>query len=175
MLQLAGVYLTTRLQAWCWPVGAAGVALAAVVFFEARLYGEVGLNLLYFGLQLYGWYYWTRGVGEQTPGVSELKHWGRCWGALLVGGYALGALLSLTPSDVPFWDGYTTAASLVAQVLMTRKIRHCWLWWIAVDAVYIGLFAYKGLFLFSLLSGIYLWLAWLGWRSWGDSDIDTVI
>ncbi len=68
-ITLAAVYLTTRQVIWCWPLGMVSVTLYALVFFEARLYADMGLQALYFGLAAYGWWAWLHGaedhVGEQ--------------------------------------------------------------------------------------------------------------
>src|SRR5450759_5104270 len=53
---------------------------------------------------------------------------------------ALGTFLrSKTDAALPLWDAGTTAFSLVAQFLQTRKWIENWSIWIAVDTVYIGM------------------------------------
>ena len=60
VITLAAVYLTTRQVIWCWPLGMVSVTLYALVFFEARLYADMGLQGLYFGLAAYGWWAWRQ-------------------------------------------------------------------------------------------------------------------
>jgi nicotinamide mononucleotide transporter len=43
------------------------VVLYASVFFQARLYADFGLQLIYIVLQIYGWYHWLRG-GQRMRG-----------------------------------------------------------------------------------------------------------
>ena len=61
VLTLAAVYLTVRQIIWCWPLALISVALYARVFYDARLYADMGLQGLYFGLAVYGWWSWLHG------------------------------------------------------------------------------------------------------------------
>ena len=47
-ITLLAVWLTTRQIVWCWPLGMVSVTLYAVVFWQARLYADMGLQALYF-------------------------------------------------------------------------------------------------------------------------------
>jgi nicotinamide mononucleotide transporter len=66
------------------------------------------------------------------------------------------------PADVPYLDALTTIASFMATWLMVLRRTECWCYWIAVDVIGIGLYAYKDLLALSLLYAIFLCLA-----SWG--------
>ena len=58
---LLAVYLTARQVIWCWPLGMISVTLYAVVFFQSKLYADMGLQAIYFTLAIYGWWAWQRG------------------------------------------------------------------------------------------------------------------
>jgi nicotinamide mononucleotide transporter len=167
------VWLTTRENPWCWPLGLVNVALSGIVFYEARLYADTGLQGVYFALCLYGWYAWLRG-GEHH-GALAVSRAPRRWLAGLAAAGALFAVLfgfalrRFTDASIPFWDSSTTAFSLVAQALQTRKWIENWPLWIAVDVVYVGMYVYKSLFLMAGLYLIFLALAVLGHREWTRS------
>ena len=55
---------------------------------------------------------------------------------------------------------------MVGQVLLGRKFIENWLLWMVVNAVSIGLFAWKGLWLTTLLYALFLALSVVGWRAW---------
>jgi nicotinamide mononucleotide transporter len=79
----------------------------------------------------------------------------------------LGLLLArATDSDVPFFDALPTVASVTGQLLLGRKFVENWPVWLAVNAVSVLLFAYKGLWLTALLYGLFALLSVLGWRTW---------
>jgi nicotinamide mononucleotide transporter len=170
---VAAVWLTTRENPWCWPLGLVNVALSGIVFYEARLYADTGLQGVYFALCLYGWYAWRR--GGEGHGALTVSHTPPRWLAALGGtgvvvAVVLGfALRRYTDASLPFWDSSTTAFSLVAQALQTRKWIENWPVWIAVDAVYVGMYVYKSLYLMAGLYSVYLVLAVLGVREWARS------
>ena len=59
--------------------------------------------------------------------------------------------------------------SLAAQYLIARKVLENWLYWIAVDVLGIGVYAYKSLYVTSGLYMVFLVLATLGWFTWRKS------
>src|SRR5262245_7290269 len=170
---VAAVWLTTRENAWCWPLGLVNVALSGVVFYTARLYADTGLQAVYFALCLYGWYAWLRG-GEDHGALAVSRTPRRWLAALTALGVATAIVLGLalrrfTDASLPFWDSSTTAFSLVAQAVRTRKWIENWPLWIAVDAVYVGMYVYKSLFLMAGLYLVFLALAVLGYAEWTRS------
>ena len=56
--------------------------------------------------------------------------------------------------------------SLAGPWLLGRKYVENWPVWVAVNAISIGLFAWKGLWLTVILYGLFLGLALWGWRAW---------
>ena len=55
------VWLTVRQNIWCWPVGLVMVSLYIWIFYQAKLYSDMGLQVVYVALQIYGWMHWLRG------------------------------------------------------------------------------------------------------------------
>ena len=78
-------------------------------------------------------------------------------------------LKTYTDSDVPWGDGFTTAASIVATWMLARKILEHWLVWILVDGVAAGLYIYKGLYPTALLYLVYSIIAVTGYIQWRKS------
>ena len=170
---IISVYLSTRENIWSWPTALVNVALYFVVFYEAKLYADMGLQAVYFALSLYGWYEWLYG-GEnrtelhvsRTPQALGVK--------LAVMGIACAAVLGtvlarFTDAALPYIDSATTSTSLVAQWMMTRKILENWVVWVAVDVVYIAMFIFKRLYLTAGLYAVFLVLAVMGYVQWKRS------
>ena len=170
---LVAVFLTARQIIWCWPLGMVSVALYAVVFFEAKLYADMGLQALYFGLAIYGWWAWLHGGKDHGELRVSLTSKQMRVGLLILGGVSgllLGQTLrSLTDASLPFMDSTLTTFSIAAQWMQTRKLLEAWLVWLAVDVFYVGMFLYKGLYPTAGLYAVFLFLAVLGFVEWRKS------
>jgi nicotinamide mononucleotide transporter len=179
VVTLVAVYLTTRQIVWCWPLGMISVILYGVVFFEARLYADMGLQGISFALAAYGWWAWLHGgVDHGRLNVSRTGTWNRV-GLVLIGavsGLVLGQILHrFTDASLPFLDSILTSFSIVGQWMQTRKLLESWLVWIAVDVCYVGMFVYKGLFLTAGLYAIFLYLAAMGFLRWKKSMTEVSV
>ena len=167
---LACVVLTIYQSIWCWPTGLVMVGLYIVIFFEAKLYSDMALQVVYVGLQVYGWHQWLRG-GPRESALPVTRLSGRAlagWTAAGLGGAGvLGLVMSrATDASLPYWDALTTSLSLVAQWLMARKRLESWLFWIVVDVVAVGVYVAKDLRPTAGLYAVFLVLATIGLLTW---------
>lgn len=164
---------------WAWPLTIASSALYAWLFFASKLYGDGALQFMFIATAVWGWWQWlygTRRVADtgQRPHVEPLRvatlprgYWiaiALTWAALWA---ALGVVLKrYTDTDVPWFDAFPTAGSVIGQVLLARKYIENWPVWIGVNAVAIALFTYKALYLTAVLYALFLLLAAWGWMAW---------
>jgi len=167
---IVSVYLSVRQNIWSWPTAIVNVGLYTVVFYQSRLYADMGLQVVYIVISFYGWYQWLYGgMGHTELQVSRTS---RGLGILLaaigvVSTVLLGTLLHRTTNAaIPYLDSTTTSTSLVAQWMMTRKLLENWLVCVAVDVVYIGMFIYKSLYVTAMLYFVFLVLSIMGYRQW---------
>ena len=120
---------------------------------------------------LWGWWQWLRGTEASGAAlqVRALGARGRWWllAALALAWPATGLFLKrYTDTDVPWWDAFPTAASVIGQWLLGRKYIENWAAWVVVNIVSVGLFAYKGLWLTMLLYTLFIAMSFMGWRAW---------
>jgi nicotinamide mononucleotide transporter len=167
---VAYVVLAIREDPWCWPAGMVSVLTYAAVFGHARLYGAAGLQVVYLAFSIYGWHAWrhggARGGRLVVSRVPARWAWGLAAGSS-AGALGLGLLFArFTDDALPFLDGGTTAVSLAAQWMATRKWLESWLVWIAVDAVYVAMYASRRLHGTAALYLLFLAMAVLGYREW---------
>lgn len=164
------VWLVVKRNIWNFPVGIANYIFFFVLFIGSGLYADAGLQVVYFGLALYGWYSWLRGGedhGALTVHNPTLPQFLACLAAVGVIWAAIQFGLSrYTDSTVAGWDAITTALSLVAQFMLSRKWIANWWLWIAADLIYIPLYAWKGLWLTSGLYAIFLAMCVVGLMEW---------
>jgi nicotinamide mononucleotide transporter len=160
-----------RERLWAWPLAIASSLLYFVLFWRSKLYGEASLQLVFAALAFWGWWQWRQGYRNDGSAMSVttldsvklIKTIAAC--ALLW--LATGLFLYyFTDSDVPWWDAFPTAVSLVAQYLLARKYLENWVAWMVVNSVSIGLFAVKGLWLTVLLYSLFIVMSVIGWRAW---------
>jgi nicotinamide mononucleotide transporter len=172
LLGLANLWLTRQQNILCWPVGIACVICYAFVFYEARLYSDLLLQLVYIALQTYGWWHWARAPHRQLTSTSSITRLdARAWllwlGVAAASAVTLGTLMArYTGADLPWFDASATALSLVAQFLQARKVLDSWLIFILGNLIFIGVYVFKGLYLTTGLFVVSTLLAVLGWRAW---------
>lgn len=170
---IIAVYFNTKEIVWGWPTGIVGVALSAIIFYDARLYADLALHVVYFILGFYGWYQWLYGGKNQSVRkVSTLSHMSLIWLVFLaaVGTVLIGYFFdSYTDADLAYWDAFTTSYSLVGQYMLAKKKIENWILWLVVDAFAAGIYLYKDLYMLALLYFLYLGLATYGFINWRKS------
>lgn len=167
------VYLSARQNIWSWPTAIVNVGLYTIVFHQSRLYAEMGLQIVYLVLSIYGWYNWLHGGVQRTVlHVSRASLRTLVLLALIIatGSFILGnTLATRTNAVLPYLDSTLAVTSLAAQWLMTRKVLENWVLWIIVDVVYVPMFVSRGLVATAVLYAVFLVLAVLGYISWRRS------
>ncbi|WP_167856376.1 nicotinamide riboside transporter PnuC [Hymenobacter metallicola] len=166
----ACVWLAARESLWNFPVAIFSCGLYAVVYFRTQLYSDSLLQGFFILMSLYGWYEWLYGGARQTAlVVSRTRPWEWAAVGLGVAAFTLGFgyyLQHNTDAALPHWDSFTTAGSMAAQYLLTRKRLENWLLWIVVDLLYVPILWYKQLYPTSGLYAVYLVLAAYGYIEW---------
>ncbi len=165
------VVFNIRVNPLGWPLAIASSLLYVLLFWNSRLYGDASLQIFFAVVAGWGWWQWLRGTDAEGHAlrVRRLSAQGRT-GVLVAIAIAWPAtalfLRRFTDTDVPWWDAFPTAASVVGQWLLGRKYVENWPVWIVVDVVGAALFAYKGLWLTTVLYVVFVVMAAVGWRSW---------
>ena len=170
---VVSVFLSARENIWSWPTALVNVSLYVYIFFRAGLYSDMGLQVVYFILSLYGWYQWRYG-GAQHSRLHVSRASARVWIiATLVAIVCWTALSRYTATlpgvSLPYLDAGLTTVSLVAQWMMTRKILENWILWIVADLVYVPMFIVKDLHPTAAQYSVFLALAVMGFVKWRRS------
>ena len=163
------IYLAAKENIFNWPISIISVIAYAWVFFTAKMYGDMALQFYFLFTAFYGWYFWLKKRETSSKQVTVLtkQQWLLVIAAVAILSVALGFFLDrFTDTDVPFADGFCTALSFVAQVLLTRKILQNWVLWIIVDICYIPLYIYKHLNLSAIFYAFLVGLAVKGYLDW---------
>ena len=166
----ACVWLLVKQNIWNWPIGIANNIFFAILFWRSRLFADMGLQFVYMALGALGWWRWLHAAtGAHAKLEVRRTPLGSAAGFavfIAAGTPLLTAGLRAVNGSAPFLDAFTTALSIVAQYMMTRKYLENWLVWIFADVIYIGLYLSRGLRLTALLYAIFLLMCVQGWREW---------
>jgi nicotinamide mononucleotide transporter len=169
------LYFSIKQNIWLWPLGILTSAIFVFIFFQSKFYADAGLNVYYVMISIYGWYFWIKGKESSTKKELPIS---RIRSKQIIFLSAISLLLIIliswilihfTDSPVPIGDAFTTGLSIVATWMLARKILEHWLVWIVVDAVSLGLYIYKDLYITSVLFLIYTGMAYYGYREWKNS------
>ncbi len=167
------VWLNIKQIIWCWPAAIVASVLYFIVFMQAKLYADMGLQVFFLVISIFGWQHWLRGgpKGSEAP-VTNIK----IATAVVIGIIAItsigvmGYLLAAeTDASLPFWDSTTTVFSIVGQFMLARKYLENWLVWIVTDIIATGVYIAKGLYPTAVLFAIFLAMATLGYLQWKKS------
>jgi nicotinamide mononucleotide transporter len=184
---LVCVYLAAKNNIWNWPFAIISVSIYIFIFFEAHLFADMGLQVYLFIVNIYGWYYWSKkpSTEKKTPVTRITRNEiFLAIPAILIFTVVLGSILKYTTASYPYLDSFCTACSLIAQILLARKVVENWLIWIFVDIIYVGVYVFKDLHLTAAMYAIYAVIALVGYVDWkkeapqppeGGVKIDTAL
>ena len=171
------LWFSIRQLIWLRPFGLLSAIFYIAVYLTSGFYADMGLQVYYVAISIYGWYHWSRGkrsnssegrplLVTRTPVCLMFVLFGLFlvfWGILWL------ILDRLTNSTIPFWDAMTTAGALVATWMLARKLLEHWLVWIVVDVVSLMLYIWKELYATTILFIVYTILAVSGYIQWKKS------
>lgn len=169
------VWLLIRQNLWTWPIGILYVLISLWVFWQARLYADLALHVVFLVLNSYGWWYWARGGAPDAHAPVPVTRTpprllaGLVVVALLAAGISGWLFARYTDADLPYWDNTTTMLSLAAMWLSSRKKLENWVLWFVIDVLATGIYFYKGLYFYTLLYLVYIVMAVAGWIAWRRS------
>lgn len=170
ILGILSVFFARNEKILTYPTGIVNVLIYVYLCYTAGLYADMGINVFYFVMSVYGWYNWSRrDENSQHVPITRLSASQWIYNLLLVllfFGLLWYILDKYTPSTVPIFDSFTTSLFIIGMWLMARKKIENWLAWIAGDILVIPLFAYKGLVFTGVQYLVFTALAISGYFEW---------
>ena len=142
------VVLVAKGSIWNYAFGLVNVSLYAWISYKSALYGDAGLNALYYlPMQFIGWWQWRKrgaamseseSAGDGVQVKARRLDWSQrvllvlgCFAAVT----AVGFLLKYLGDPQPFKDSATTVLSVVAQALMALAFMEQWALWIITNVI----------------------------------------
>ena len=179
---VVAIWLASKGEVVNFGIGLVNCVLYGILFGREGLYSGMILQGIYFVINLYGLYSWSKPRNEKKElNVSWLSWMERVWVLLIVVvtgvlwgmGVKWGAQLlpeNIQEPQYPMVDAILTTASVVAQILLTRKKIDNWVIWVLVDVVYIGLFLMVGMYWTVGLYVVYVLIAIRAIREWNKEE-----
>lgn len=126
--------------------GFINVLFYAYISWQAKYYGEVMLNLIYyFPMNFVGWFMWKKHMNDETGEVKKdrlpLKKSIVVYTLTAAGIAVYGFILKRLGGNLPFVDSMSTVVSVTAQVLSVRRLTEQWVLWIVVDVITVIMWA----------------------------------
>ena len=178
---VVAIWLASKGEVVNFGIGLVNCVLYGILFGREGLYSGMILQGIYFAINLYGLYSWRKPkeevdkelkvmwltVKERVVIVAVIVVTGVLWGM----GVKWGAQLlpeNIQGPQYPMVDAILTTASVVAQILLTRKKIDNWVIWVLVDVVYIGLFLMVGMYWTAGLYVVYTGIAVNAVKMWNE-------
>lgn len=138
-----------------------------------KFYGEVAENVFYFITMIWGIFVWKKNTVENEDGTEDVaakvftaKQWILSIIITIIGTIGMGYVLNMIGSAQAYTDAATNVLAIIAQILMVRRYKEQWLWWLVIDVLCIKMWFVAGNW-----SMVAMYIAWTanciyGWYNW---------
>lgn len=141
--------------------------------YQNRFFLEVGENIFYVITMIWGIFVWKANMTQNDDGTAEVnskKFTFEQWVWSIFGTISATLLLAefgkMIGSQQVYLDAATNVMAIFAQILMVRRYREQWVWWLVIDVLNIFMWALVGDW-----SMVAMYIAWTanciyGWVNW---------
>ena len=140
-------------------------------------YGEVIENIFYLVTMIWGIFVWKKNSTVDDKGsahVEALKFTPKMWVLSILGTVictiAMGYWLTTIGSHQAYTDAATNILAIFAQILMVKRYREQWIWWLVIDVLCLKMWFVAGNW-----SMVAMYIAWTinciyGWYNWNKLE-----
>lgn len=161
------VVLTAKARISSFYFGLVNILAYSYVAYQSRYYGDVMLNMLYFlPMTFIGIYFWKRNLKQNMGGEVIVKSLN--WKERLIWFFSsivilnvYGVILTIIKGTLPFIDSATTVFSIIAAIMLNKRLVEQWFYWIIVDILSIVMWAYIFITSGGDISMLVMWSAFL--------------
>lgn len=174
------IFLAGRNNVHTWWTGIVACVLFGVVFYDAKLYADLTLQLFFVGTGIIGWVGWAKKsyigndgthdmiVDEKLP-ITSASREAMIWmiGTAVAVAIVYGFLLhTFTDAYAPWIDSIVLTFSVIAQLTLMKRNVQTWPLWVLVNILSVPLYFKRELYLTSGLYFIFLVHAVWAWKNW---------
>lgn len=144
-----------------------------ILAFQNQFYGEVLEQGFYIATMIWGIFIWKANMDKNSDGTEDVMtkqftplQWVLSIVGTAVATLGLGFVLTKIGSAQAYTDAATNVMALFAQLMMVRRYREQWIWWLAIDVLCIKMWWVAG-----NMSMVAMYIAWTlnciyGWYNW---------
>lgn len=160
------VILTGKGKLSAYFFGTINCILYAIISFNATLYGETMLNLLYYlPLQFYGFYLWSKNINPKNKEVIKKKMSNKnrilILSSIIITTLGYGVILSLLGDKLPYIDSFTTITSIFAMYISVKMYAEQWWIWVVVNIFSIYMWCENLMSGHSNIATLLMWILFL--------------
>ena len=169
---LLSVWFSKNNNVLVYPTGIINTSIFVYLLLKWQLLGDMIINVYYFLMSIYGWYYWTRKSNNigYTP-ITRIQSTDIKIILIIIISSVL--FVSYLYSFFEKWSGFvsyvdiiTTAIFFAGMWLMARRKIESWFFWILGDIISVPLYFVKGLAFSSFQYLIFTFIAIAGYYKW---------
>ena len=169
---LLSVWYSKNNNVLVYPTGIINTSIFVYLLVKWELLGDMIINVYYFLMSIYGWYYWTRKSNNigYTP-ITRIQSTDIKIILIIIISSVL--FVSYLYSFFEKWSGFvsyvdiiTTAIFFAGMWLMARRKIESWFFWILGDIISVPLYFVKGLAFSSFQYLIFTFIAIAGYYKW---------
>ena len=169
---LLSVWFSKNNNVLVYPTGIINTSIFVYLLLKWQLLGDMIINVYYFLMSIYGWYYWTRKSNNlgYTP-ITRMQSTDIKIILIIIISSVL--FVSYLYSFFEKWSGFvsyvdimTTAIFFSGMWLMARRKIESWFFWILGDIISVPLYFAKGFAFSSFQYLIFTFIAIAGYYKW---------
>jgi nicotinamide mononucleotide transporter len=170
------IFLAGRNNVHTWWTGIIACISYGFVFFDAKLYADMILQVFFVATSIRGWVLWVETKDKPAIPITTtpprfLLAYAIIGGVVLVMYTML--LKTFTDAYAPGWDSAVLVLSVIAQLMLMRRKLENWYVWIAVNTIAVPLFWNRELYLSSVLYAVFWFHAWYATYRWNIEEAAT--
>lgn len=175
LFSIVSVIYSLKNKVWVFPTGIISTMLFVYLLFKWGLLGDMIVNVYYFVMSIYGWYFWTKKVDEThvTPISYATKKEHKTTLFIFLGTlcfiYTVYTVFDKWNDWTAYVDTFTTGMFFVGMWLMAKRKIENWLYLLVGNVISVPLYFYKGYTLSSFLYIMFTILAIFGYLEWKKS------
>ena len=167
------VILTAKGRWMMYPIGFIQNFTYTALAFQNKFYGEVLEQVFYIVTMLWGMYVWAKNMNVNDDGTKDVKtrkftpvQWALSIIATALITWGFGLSLESIGAAQAYTDAATNVMAFFAQIMMVKRYREQWVWWILIDLLCIKMWWVAGNW--SMVAMYIVWTAncIYGWRNW---------